>query len=140
MLHAAVGAMIEGDVVEPITILAHDEGVRLDTDKLEVLYQDLGGAEADRVVCRAIEELAQRLSQVEHSFYNGDRSQVMKGVRSVPAIAEQIGMASLARVGRDVLACHERRDEPAFAATLARLIRLGDRSLSAVWELQDMSV
>lgn len=54
--------------------------------------------------------------------------------------AELIGMATLARVARNVVDCIERGNLVAIAATLARLERVGDRSIHAVWDLEDMSV
>jgi hypothetical protein len=53
------------------------------------------------------------------------------------AIADQIGMASLARVARDVSSCAVRVDAAALGATLARLERIADVSLMAIWDMQD---
>jgi hypothetical protein len=53
-------------------------------------------------------------------------------------LADKIGMVTLARVAQDVGLCAGRSDAAALAATLARLTRIGDRSLSAVWDLQDV--
>lgn len=114
--------------------------MRLDTEKLGVLYADLGTTAAENVVCRAIEALAQRLSTIEYCFYNGDRDGLVKSTKSVVGIADQVGMNALSRVASNVVDCHNSGDDPAFAATLSRLIRLGDRSLSAVWEMQDVNV
>ena len=44
-------------------------------------------------------------------------------------------MTLLARVGRDVLALSDRPDATALAATMARLERIGEISLVAVWDL-----
>ena len=126
--------------MEPVVVLAHDETVRLDTDKLAVLYDELGPSEANRVVNGAIKEVAHRLSVIEEAYYGQDRQTLNKAMKTLPAIADQVGMTALARVARDASDCAAAGDTPAFAATLARLIRLGDRSLSAVWELQDISI
>lgn len=56
------------------------------------------------------------------------------------AIAEQIGMAGLARVAGDVTNAIDEGDAVATAATLCRMIRVGERSLTAIWDLQDLSV
>jgi hypothetical protein len=60
--------------------------------------------------------------------------------RSLIAIAEQIGMSDLARVAGDVTATCDSEDGVAQAATLFRMIRMGDRSLTAVWNLRDLSL
>ena len=47
-------------------------------------------------------------------------------------------MTTLARVARDVLRPAPSHDAAALGATLARLVRIGERSLMAVWDLQDL--
>ena len=56
------------------------------------------------------------------------------------AIAEQIGMDVLARVAGDVTYCIDRKDTVALAATVNRLMRTGEGSLTAVWDLQDITL
>lgn len=120
-------------------MLAHDEPVRLDSDRLGDLYSEMGESGAETVVCRALEELANRLSLVERAFYQEDRTKLTKAARGMIAIADQVGMVGLAQVARDVATCAEGRDDPALAATLARLVRQGDRSLAAIWDVQDLN-
>jgi hypothetical protein len=54
--------------------------------------------------------------------------------------AEMIGMTSLARVAAHVLTCLERATRWATPRRSARLARVGERSMHAVWELEDISV
>jgi len=120
--------------------LKQTETVRLDSDQLEQLYLQLGEAGAEDVVCRALEELASRLSLTERCYREGRPQDMRKSARSLIAIAEQIGMAALARVARDVTVCIDQHDRVALAATLSRLVRIGEHSLQEIWELQDYSV
>jgi hypothetical protein len=126
--------------VEQVTFLATSETVRLDQDQLNGLYQQLGDVAAEDVVCRAIEELAVRLAYSERMYRENDGANMRKSVRSMVAIADQIGMHSLSRVAHDVTQCIDDNDQIALAATLARLLRIGERSLTAVWDLQDLSI
>lgn len=114
--------------------------MRLDQDQLSALYLQLGQSGAEDVVCRAIEELAVRLSHCERLWRQQDDPGLRKCARSLIAIAEQIGMNTLARVAGDVTSAADTGDRAATAATLFRLIRIGERSLTAVWDLQDLSV
>ncbi|MCF3594999.1 hypothetical protein LZG00_13410 [Rhodobacteraceae bacterium LMO-12] len=123
-----------------VTVLAQDEAVRLDAEKLEALYSQLGDVSAEDIVCRAMEELAVRLAQTERFYRESRRVEMRKSARSISAIAEQIGMQMLARVAGHVRHCIDEGDETALAAVLARLIRAGERSLSEIWEQQDLSV
>lgn len=120
--------------MERIGILAPHETVWLDRSQLQGLYDDLGEANAEDVVCRAMEELAVRLSQAEKRFRAGEIDEMTRLVRSLVAIAEQVGMDKLARVAGDVVACAHAGDRVALAATLSRLMRISERSLNAIWE------
>ncbi|MCE8007636.1 hypothetical protein [Aestuariivita sp.] len=126
--------------VEDVTTLAQTEGVRLDQDRLGALYRQLGEANAEDVICRAVEELAVRLAHCERLWRDGDWDNLRKCVRSLVAISDQVGMAKLSRVAGDVSDAIDTQDGVAAAATLTRLIRVGERSLTAVWDLQDLSI
>lgn len=123
-----------------MTLLKQEEPVELDCDRLEDLYLQLGEAGAENVVCRALEELAARLSHAERCFRENRPAEMRKSARSTAAIAEQIGMGMLARVALDVTRCIDSGDRPALSATLARLLRIGERSLTEIWDLQDLTI
>lgn len=126
--------------MEQILVLRQEEPVRLDPDRLRELYTRLGDAGAEDVVCRAMEEIAVRLSHTER-LYRQDRLRDMrKSARSLVAISDQVGMGALARVAEDVTACVDACDAVALAATLSRLLRVGERSLTAIWDLQDVTL
>ena len=113
------------------------EQVRVDQDRLGALYSQLGEAGAEDVVCRALEELSLRLSHCEALYRAGSWVQLRKNVRSLIAIGDQVGMSALSRVAGDVTCCIDRSDATALAATLSRLLRIGERSLTAVWDIQE---
>lgn len=121
-------------------MLCQSESVRLDPERLELLYRQLGEAAAEDVVCRAAEELGHRLSHCERHWRDRRWHELRKSARSLVAIADQIGMPKLSRVAADVTAALDREDPVAVAATLARMLRVGERSLMAVWDLPDPSL
>lgn len=127
-------------VVNSICQLIQYETAALDHDQLGALYSQLGAIGADDVVRRAMEELALRLHHAERLHRQGEIEQLRKGMRTLVAIADQIGMQKLSRVAKDVMASIDQQDEIAIAATLYRLIRLGEASLTALWDLQDFSI
>ncbi|MDX5402662.1 MAG: hypothetical protein LPK02_10775 [Rhodobacterales bacterium] len=140
MVGAPWGRDVKGEMVEQVVMLMQDERVRLDHDRLGELYAQLGESGAEDVVCRAMEELAARLAQAARMYRQGQRGDLRKSARSIAAIADQIGMLMLARVARDVTTCIDLDDSVGLAATLARLLRIGERSLTAVWDLKDLSL
>lgn len=120
--------------------LPQSESVRLERDRLGMLFHQMSEQAAEDLVCRAVEELAVRLSHCEVLWRQDDLAALYKSARSLIAIADQIGMTSLATVAADVTGCISRGDRVATAATLARLSRTGQASLTAVWDLQDLSI
>ncbi|WP_245875543.1 hypothetical protein [Puniceibacterium antarcticum] len=121
-------------------VLAPKENAGLDPDRLEALYSQLGPSAAEDVVCRAMEELALRLAHIDRLFHEHAWGDMRKNTRALVAIADQIGMTGLACVGGHVISCIDDVDHIALAATLARLNRLGEGSLTAIWDLQDLSI
>lgn len=123
-----------------LAVLRHDESIRLDPDRLVALYSDLGETGAERVICRAMEELAARLTEIQRFVDERNAAAMQRSARLLIGVAEQVGMPTFARVAGDVLRTSDAGDVAAQAATLARLVRIGDRSLNAVWSLRDLTV
>ncbi len=124
-------------MVDHVAVLNRVEPVRVDPDRLAELWDKLGAHEAEDVVCRAMEELAVRLSFTERQFRHGKYAEMRKSARALMVISDRIGMTLLSRVAGDVIACADDDDEIALSAVLARLIRTGERSLTAIWDMQD---
>ncbi|KAA0917470.1 hypothetical protein FLO80_05325 [Aquicoccus porphyridii] len=127
-------------MLEMVAVLTQRETIELDSEKLVDLYRQLGDAAAEDVVCRAMEELALRLAHTEKLYRRHQRQEMRKSARLIVAIAEQVGMQLLAKVAIDVTVCIDHGDEAALAAVLSRLVRIGERSLTEVWDLQDLSI
>ncbi|WP_425100814.1 hypothetical protein [Tropicibacter sp. S64] len=126
--------------MKDVTYLAPAEEPRVEQGQIETLRNDLGLHAAEDVVCRAMEELAHRLCQLQEQSIRGPREELHKGLRALGAIADQIGLQSLSKVARDVMVCIEFGDAVAEAATIARLVRMGESSLAMLWDLQEFSV
>ncbi|MDK3020309.1 hypothetical protein [Pseudodonghicola flavimaris] len=116
------------------------ESVELDYRQLTLLYRQMGTHGAETVIARASQELDSRLQRCEQLWRMQEAAALRKCARSTIAIAEQIGMEALARVARDVTIAADQGDRVAVAATLARLRRIGQESLRAVWQMRGVSV
>ena len=116
------------------------ESARLDADQLEKLYTSLGEVEADNVLSRAMEEMAIRIKQSEKLYDAGASKEMRRTICSIIRIADQVGMNTVSRVSGDVLICLDRGDWISLGATFARLVRSSDQSLTAIWDLQDITV
>lgn len=126
--------------MEPCVIeLKMEEPARFNPDRLERLCAEIGEVRAEDEVARALEAISVRLQEIEAINPLTGTVALEKTLRALIAASDHIGMATLARVGRNVQACLARGDMVALAATHSRLIRVGDRSIHAIWDLEDLS-
>lgn len=123
-----------------ITELRVDEPARFNPEKLEDLCHRIGDAQAETEVALALDRIAAMLNALPSLSVRAHVPDLRDAVEVLISDAELIGMTTLARVERNVVDCIERGNLVAIAATLARLERVGDRSIHAVWDLEDMSV
>ncbi|MFV2051478.1 hypothetical protein [Aliiroseovarius sp. YM-037] len=123
-----------------VTVLEQEESIRLNPDRLTELYVELGEAGAEDMIGRAMEELAVKLEGIRALADSGPTAALPSAAQEIAELALSVGLSGLSRVALDVEYCASLNDGPGVAATLARLGRVGDRSLTAVWDLRDMSV
>jgi len=83
---ARASVNIWGEIVEHLTFLKQNEAVHFDPERLKELYVQLGEAGAEDVVCRALEELAVRLSHTERCYREGRLPDMRKSARSLSEI------------------------------------------------------
>lgn len=118
-----------------VAMLIPAETVALDRDQLEVLYRQLGPVGADKIVTHALEELAGHLTEMPVDYCAGRFEELRARGRALAAVAQQVGMTKLARVARDLADLATSQDAPALGAVVARLERIGDGSMAAVWDI-----
>lgn len=126
--------------MEMVAMLRHQEAVRFDAERLEALCRDHGEDAAEKVIARALEQIAIKMASLEALFFENSYQEMGQICSSLTRIAAQIGMTSIARVARDVCTCIEEDDSVAIAATMGRLQRIGDNSVHAIWSVEDISV
>ena len=112
--------------------------VRFDGRRLGAIMDELGESTAESVICAALEQLANGLSATRRSALAGDRAGTVAQAESVARLAWQLGLVSLAGVAVDVGRCADHRDQAALSATMARMMRVGRRSLTEIWDGVDI--
>ncbi|WP_297615244.1 hypothetical protein [uncultured Roseicyclus sp.] len=122
-----------------VTELPLGEPAGFNPGQLELLCDRLGEQRAEAEVAYALDRLATLLDQIAPLKQTGDHRALETLLAALVRDARMIGMATLAQAGRHVLDCLESGDTVALAATLARLERVGDRSIHAIWDLEDVS-
>jgi hypothetical protein len=114
--------------------LEFEEKVTIDPERLARLYAELGDRDADRMICDAMEDLALSLARIGRAYAARDIDGIAQLAQGMEWLSARIGLAKLEHVAESVRICATRGDVPGLDATLARLSRVGDRSLSAVWD------
>lgn len=123
-----------------VTYLRQNEHPGLDPDRMTELYVQLGEAGAEDMICRVMEDLATKLADIHEVQGIADDQLMQQAVRHIAEVAGKIGLTGLSRVAMDVEYCLNFDDHPARAATLARMIRIGEKSLTAIWDSRDLSI
>lgn len=135
-----IGKYERVSILQDVLILPMDGCAKLDVDALEALYEELGDRAADEAVCRAMEQIAMQLAQVEAHYRAGEYVELCAPVRAMAAAAKTFGMDELASVGASVVDCALRRDMIAMAAVVQRLMRTGESGLTEIWQAQGMII
>lgn len=117
-----------------LTVLAMQEPVRVDAHRLGEIVNELGETAAQTIIGAALEQLASALAGTRIAAMDGDMITLAEKAEVLSRLAWQIGLPTLAAVSVDVMSCAERRDATSLAATLARLMRIGNRSLTEIWD------
>ena len=102
-------------------------------------YAELGQQGAEGVVCRALEELVARVARAHQHMLDDEHAALMKTAKSNASIAEQIGLLELPAACLAVVDAARGGDSVAIMATVTRMQRVTEASLSVVWEMQDVS-
>ena len=120
-----------------ISMLLHDEHLPFSTSKIDEIYSEFAPQRAQKIINGALDEFAIRLSVLECAGKQNKRAAIRKAVDALMSIGQQIGLGSLTDAAHNVRALTASSDDPALAAAVERLVRLGDMCLISLWAIQD---
>ena len=125
----------ETDPTMGVPLLVPRDDPRLNPAPIARLFAERGEAAAEPVIGGAMDELSQRFLKAE-TFHRACRfGDLARLTRSMVGVAEGIGFNGVAHAASQVTDCALNRDATALAATMARLGRLTEQSLAAIWDL-----
>lgn len=113
-----------------------EEQVRLDPVRLTRMLEAAGGradADAGEVLARALEQVTTELALIRRAVLARDVADVHGRAAALALLCAGLGLSQLAGVCHAVAVSAARQDMPALGATAARLQRLGDSSLTLLW-------
>ena len=120
-----------------ISMLMHDEHLPFCNSKIDEIYCEFTHQRAQTIINGTLDEFAIRLSVLECAGKQNKRAAIRKAVDALMSIGQQIGLGSLTDAAHNVRALTASSDDPALAAAVARLVRLGDMCLISLWAIQD---
>ncbi|MFV0244077.1 MAG: hypothetical protein ACK5IB_03515 [Qingshengfaniella sp.] len=112
-----------------------DEVVAIENGRIWDRVDKGDGIAAENALCEMVEALAIAMARAEQAHLAGDLTRLVAAIGPLRAVASTLGLEKLASVADSVAECADRSDWAGTAATLARMSRLGDKSLSVVWNL-----
>ena len=123
-----------------VVALRPKERVRQDAEPIATMYRSLGTSSAEQVVTRALGELALTMAGLAVQVRAHEMGDLMRQLRRLQRMAENLGLVSLGLVAADVRTCLESADMTAFSAVWARLLRIAERSLATDKDLMDQTL
>lgn len=117
-----------------VTYLCPRERIWLDPSRIGLLYTELGGAEVQALLDRAMQELGGVHGELRAQYAARDLDGFARSLRRLRRIADHLGLTTVARIAGDVGDCLDRGDATALAATWARLSRNTEQAQLGNWQ------
>jgi hypothetical protein len=117
----------------PVTLLVPRDSLRIDPAPLSRLFVNQDDAGAEAAICHALEDIARRLHRIEDDHRACAFDRVATGARRMIGVANHIGLIEVAHVAELVADCAQAHNAIALGATIARLLRVSDRSMTDIW-------
>ncbi len=116
-----------------VRYLCPQERIRLDPARIGFLYAELGSAQLQLMLDRAMAEFSLLHEEMSTQYAGHDLPALARSLRRLNRISDHLGLTTVARIADDVTACLLRGDSTALAATWARLSRSADQARQGNW-------
>ncbi len=122
------------------SVLSIIEDAHVDRNRLTELRIRLGDVGTENLVCRTMEELAVLLAKVHTALIRGHLYEVHAAAGKIASKSDHVGLTTLGNVAKDVHDLAATDNAAALSACAARLSRVGEGSLIAVWGDENLSM
>ena len=123
-----------------ISFILRNEVVRFDPVRIGVLERELGPEATEELLFESTERLVDRLVDLRQAVDRGSQIDIANLAHAIEGISCKVGLVTVSRIAQDVMDCADVGDLPAFHATTARLIRIGERCVTGAFEFSDQFV
>ena len=118
-----------------VTMMERKECVEIDQAQL---FQQFN-LEADRdrhdLIFDVVEDIAKILGRAEAQYLKMDYNDLCESLDNIITLGRKFGFGRLSRVAQDVQACVDANHFVAVSSTFQRLLRVGEQSLFAIWDM-----
>ena len=118
-----------------VTMMERKECVEI--DQVQLFQQFNLQADRDRhdLIFDVVEDIARILGRAETQYLKTDYNDLRDSLDSIVTLGRQFGFGHLSRVAQDVKFCVDGNDLVAVSSTFQRLLRVGEQSLFAIWDM-----
>lgn len=121
-----------------VAVLECPSLLTFDRDRLAELFVRKGETEAEEIICRILEDLAERLNSLQGPRLRAAFAEIDGPAQRICAVADQIGLSEIARAASHVATAATQRDGIAVEATITRLERAIDPAIAQVWNFRNL--
>lgn len=120
----------------------HDpqERVHINAELITACLNETAQPDQDSQIFCVVEAIAETLGEMETYYHAHDFNRLQHSNDQLAILARKYGFYSLDAVACDVLTTLRQTDFVALGAVLSRLLRVGEQSLYAIWDLPRKSV
>ena len=118
-----------------VTMMERKECVEIDQAQLFQQFNMQADRDRHDLIFDVFEDVARILGCVETQYLKTDYDNLRDSLDSVVTLAQKFGFGHLSRVAQDVKLCVDGNDLVAVSSTFQRLLRVGEQSLFAIWDM-----
>ena len=118
-----------------VTMMERKECVEIDQAQLFQQFNLQADRDRHDLIFDVVEDIARILGRAETQYLKTDYDNLRDSLDSVVTLGRQFGFVHLSRVAQDVKCCVDGNDLVAVSSTFQRLLRVGEQSLFAIWDM-----
>ena len=118
-----------------VTMMERKECVEIDQAQLFQQFNLRADRDRHDLIFDVVEDIARILGRAETQYLKTDYDNLRDSLHSVVTLAQKFVFGHLSYVAQDVKFCVDRNDLVAVSSTFQRLLRVGEQSLFAIWDM-----
>ena len=118
-----------------VTMMERKECVEIDQAQLFQQFNLQVDRDRHDLIFDVVEDIARILGRAEVQYLKTDHDNLRDSLDSIVTLAQKFGFGHLSRVAQYVKFCVDGNDLVAVSSSFQRLLRVGEHSLFAIWDM-----